>query len=250
MPVDEVVNDVLRVFHHPALRDESIEIQRDMFKTVKTWADQHPRRHELEHLLSSESVKKGNNHKLPPGTKSGGGHNHGSATDGLLGQFGHGKVSGSLWSQIHTRDLDSMSGSDGQASANYMSSEQAPESSKRPTPPTSYVAGGEAASYLNESGGGGSSASGGYQGSPASYNAPPPQGQYYQGYSQPPPPQSYGPPPPQGYGAPPPGEWGGAPPQGYDGPGYGAPPGYSPYQGQGGPPPPSWNQYPGQGPPY
>ncbi|PHH91923.1 hypothetical protein CDD83_9708 [Cordyceps sp. RAO-2017] len=35
VPVDEVVNDVLRAFHHPVLRNERIDIQRDMFLTVK-----------------------------------------------------------------------------------------------------------------------------------------------------------------------------------------------------------------------
>src|ERR1017187_9502451 len=31
--VDEVMTDILRAFHHPALRDESIEIHRNMFNT-------------------------------------------------------------------------------------------------------------------------------------------------------------------------------------------------------------------------
>ncbi|KAK8923049.1 hypothetical protein H634G_03531 [Metarhizium anisopliae BRIP 53293] len=232
VPVDEVVNDVIRAFHHPALRSENIEIQRDMFQTVRMWADQHPRRHELERILSSESVKTGKNHILN-GAKSGssgGGHSH-SAFD-ALSQLGHGKVAGSLWSQVRTRDLDSMSGNDGEQAANYVSNSPAPETSKMPTPPsyTSTSGGGEAASYMNEPNT--------FQ---AGYNAPPPPGQYYQGYGQQPPPggpQGY--PGTQQYGAPPPGQWQ-QPPQGYGGP---PPQGYPPYgQGQ----PPSWNQYPGQG---
>ncbi|OAA35667.1 Heterokaryon incompatibility protein Het-C [Metarhizium rileyi] len=235
VPVDEVVNDVIRAFHHPALRNDSIEIQRDMFKTVRAWADQHPRRHEIDRLLSSESVKAGKNHILN-GAKSssggggggggGGGHSH-SAFD-TLSQLGHGKVAGSLWSQVRTRDLDSMSGNDGKQSANYVSSSPAPDTSKMPTPPsyTSMSGGGEAASYMNESNT--------FQ---AGYNAPPPPGQYYQSYGQQPPGG------PQGYSG---GQWQ-QPPQGYGGnPGYGgAPPqgGYPYGQDQ----PPSWNQYPGQG---
>ncbi|KID91624.1 Heterokaryon incompatibility protein Het-C [Metarhizium guizhouense ARSEF 977] len=232
VPVDEVVNDVIRAFHHPALRSENIEIQRDMFQTVRMWADQHPRRHELERILSSESVKTGKNHILngAKSSSSGGGHSHGAFD--ALSQLGHGKVAGSLWSQVRTRDLDSMSGNDGEQAANYVSNSPAPETSKMPTPPsyTSTSGGGEAASYMNESNT--------FQ---AGYNAPPPPGQYYQGYGQQPPPggpQGY--PGTQQYGAPPPGQWQ-QPPQGYGGP---PPQGYPPYgQGQ----PPSWNQYPGQG---
>ncbi|KAK2589800.1 hypothetical protein QQS21_012516, partial [Conoideocrella luteorostrata] len=246
-----VVNDALRAFHHPALRSENIEIQRDMFQTVRKWADEHPRRHELDRILSSESVKNGKNHVLSQQGKkssSGGGHSH-SAFESLS-QLGHGKVAGSLWAQVKTRDLDSMSGNDGNESANYVSDTPAPQGSKMPTPP-SYSSGpastgGEAASYLNE----GNT----FQGGPGGgYNAPPPPGQYYQSYNQ----QQQGgpgyggPSPSQGYGAPPPppqGQWGQPqPPQGYGGPGYGPPQGqYPPYQG-GQQPPPGWNQYPGQG---
>lgn len=253
MPVNEVVNDVIRAFHHPALRNESIEIQRDMFATVRKWADEHPRRHELDRILSSESVKTGKNHILnQQGKKSGGGGGgctgHGAFES--LSQLGHGKVAGSLWSQVKTRDLESMTGRDGNESANYVSQSPAPKNSKMPTPPSSSYAAptGEAASYINQ--GSSSSPSGGY-------NAPPPPGQYYQGYSQqqqqPGPGYGGGPPDPQGYGAPPPGQWGQQPPSGYGGgggPGYGPPQGqYPPYRGgqQQQPPPPGWNQYPGQG---
>jgi hypothetical protein len=238
VPVDEVANDVLRAFHHPALRNENVEIQRDMFQTVRLWADQHPRRHELDRILSSESVKQGKNHTLPQGSKaSGGGHSHGAFES--LSQLGHGKVAGSLWSQVHTRDLDSISGNDGEQASNYVSSSPAPQTSKMPTPPSYSSTSGEAASYMNESAS--------FQAAPAGYNAPPPPGQYYQSYGQQPP-QGYPGAGPQGYGPPQGGQWQQPPPPpGYGGPGYGAPPpqgGYPPY-GQG--PPPSWNQYPGSG---
>ncbi|KAJ3574368.1 hypothetical protein NPX13_g4384 [Xylaria arbuscula] len=35
VPVQEVINDVCRAFHHPAIRDERVEIQRTMFDTVR-----------------------------------------------------------------------------------------------------------------------------------------------------------------------------------------------------------------------
>ncbi|KAI7766051.1 hypothetical protein LZL87_001164 [Fusarium oxysporum] len=225
--VDEVVNDVLRAFHHPAARDDHIEIQRDMFKTVKKWADEHPRRHELAHLLSSDSVKNHKNHilnQVQGNSRSigGGGCNHG--TFGDMANAGHGKVAGSLWSQVKTRDLDSMEGKDGNPAAGYLSSSPAP-------PSQSSFDYGQNPNYAASNSG--HSQQGGY-------GAPPPQPPYGGGYGGPPQPQ---------YGAPP-GQYGAPPPQQYGGPGYGAPQ-YPPYgqQGYGGPPPgqqpPGWGQYPG-----
>ncbi|OAQ73060.1 HET-C domain-containing protein HetC [Pochonia chlamydosporia 170] len=236
VPVNEVVDDVLRSFHHPALRNENIEIQAEMYNTVRKWADEHPRRHELNNILSSASVKAGKNHVLKQGTKASGGHSHGAFD--TLSQLGHGKVAGSLWSQVRTRDLDSLSGNDGDQASNYVSSSPAPQTSKMPTPPSYSSTSGEAASYMNEANT--------FQ---AGYNAPPPPGQYYESYGQQPPPggpQGYPGPGPQGYG-PPQGQWQ-QPPQGYGGQGYGPPQGGYPYgQGQGQGQPPSWNQYSGQG---
>ncbi|RCI16986.1 hypothetical protein L249_2303 [Ophiocordyceps polyrhachis-furcata BCC 54312] len=282
VPVDEVVNDVLRAFHHPALRNEHIEIQRDMFKTVKKWADEHPSRHQLDQLLSSESVKKGKNHILNQKRGDVGGHSH---------QLGHGKVAGSLWSQVSTRDLNAMGGLDGDPSMNYVSTSPAPPSSQRPTQASygygqnpAYQSGlqaGPPGAYSGPSPqpshhyGHGPPPSGPYPG----YSGPSPQPGHYAGYGQPPPPQpgyggpspqpgpypgyghhppqpSYGgprlpggggnwgpPPPPQGYNAPPP------PPQYAHGPPH-LPPGPShphphpPHQSQH--QQPSWNAYPGQ----
>ncbi|KAH7249908.1 heterokaryon incompatibility Het-C [Fusarium redolens] len=228
--VDEVVNDVLRAFHHPAARDDHIEIQRDMFKTVKKWADEHPRRHELAHLLSSDSVKNHKNHilnQVQGNSRSigGGGCNHG--TFGDMANAGHGKVAGSLWSQVKTRDLDSMEGKDGNPAAGYLSSSPAP-------PSQSSFDYGQNPNYAASNSG--HSQQGGY-------GAPPPQPPYGGGYGGPPQPQ-YGAPPGQ-YGGPPPGQYGAPPPQQYGGPGYGAPQ-YPPYGQQGyGQQPPGWGQYPG-----
>ncbi|RGP73557.1 heterokaryon incompatibility het-c [Fusarium sporotrichioides] len=233
--VDEVVNDVLRAFHHPAARDDHVEIQRDMFKTMKNWADEHPRRHELAHLLSSESVRNHKNHILNQVSGSsrsvgGGGCNHG--TFGDMANAGHGKVAGSLWSQVKTRDLDSMEGKDGNPATGYMSNSPAPPSQ------TSFEYG-QNPNYAGSSSG--YSQQGGY-------NAPPQQSPYGGGYGGPPQPQ-YGAPPPGQYGGP---QYGAPPPQQYGGQGYGAPPPQYPPYGQpgygpppGNQPPPGWGQYPG-----
>jgi len=239
VPVDEVVNDVLRAFHHPALRDERVDIQRDMFNTVRKWADEHPRRNQLDHILSSDSVRNHKNHILNqqqhgsrdgPDHSGGPSHSHG-ALESMLGKFGHGKVSGSLWNQVKTRDMDAMDGHDDAPMRNS------------PVPPPQQFNYGQNPDYQQQA-----QPPSGYPGAPpqpgpygSGYGAPPPMNPSPYGYGTPPP----GPPP--GYGAPPPG----APPHG-----YGAPPGppqpsYAP--GYGGPPPPhgghpphDWQQYPGQ----
>ncbi|KAJ4306687.1 hypothetical protein N0V88_000051 [Collariella sp. IMI 366227] len=102
VPVDEVVNDVLRAFHHPAARSEHVEIQRSMFETVRSWAQETPHHHQLDQLLSSESVKNHKNHILAGGASANrsvsGGCGHG---DG-----GHGKPAGSLWAQIQSQQRE------------------------------------------------------------------------------------------------------------------------------------------------
>ncbi|KAI1004450.1 hypothetical protein K3495_g3763 [Podosphaera aphanis] len=110
--VDDVMADILRVFHHPALRDESLELHRNMFNTVRKWADEQPDRHNLNQILGSASVKAGRNHQLKDGAKDLE-HNHGS-----LG--GHGKTSGSIWSEIKRRDLDALGGSDLRFDSSHM----------------------------------------------------------------------------------------------------------------------------------
>jgi hypothetical protein len=179
VPVDEVVNDVLRAFHHPAARSEHIEIQRDMFETVRRWSQETSYRHQLNQLLSSESVRHGKNHVLngvPGGANRslGGGCGHG---DG-----GHGKPAGSLWSQIQITNREMREGvgspvgsgvpppMHGQAASYYTGSSPQPQA--RP-----------------------GSSSAGYIGAAASYG-------------QPTPPPSQPPPPASGYGAGYPGQGG------------------------------------------
>ncbi|KAI1442171.1 heterokaryon incompatibility Het-C [Annulohypoxylon stygium] len=239
VPVDEVVNDVLRAFHHPALRDEHVEIQRDMFNTVRQWADEYPRRHEINHVLGSQSVREGKNHILS-GQK---GHSHGGGIfdggiSGLTEQLGHGRPSTSLWSQCATRDLGAMGageslrpgsgfGSTRPTSSNSHHSQghSAPSPSYGYTPHQAPPQGGDGfAPYPTSYGGQPPSQYQPYgqQGySQPNYGAPP-QGEASSYYSSSRPPQDY---PPQGYGGPPP-QQGGYPPYGHQqwGGGYGNPP--------------------------
>ncbi|KAH6851257.1 heterokaryon incompatibility Het-C [Chaetomium sp. MPI-CAGE-AT-0009] len=106
VPVDEVLDDVLRAFHHPAARNEQIEIQREMFETVRKWAQETPYRNRLDHMLSSESVKNHENHVLSgeAGSRSVSGGHAGGCGHGSDG--GHGKPAGSLWSHIQSVNRD------------------------------------------------------------------------------------------------------------------------------------------------
>ncbi|KAL2175255.1 heterokaryon incompatibility Het-C [Thermothelomyces heterothallicus CBS 202.75] len=236
VPVDEVVNDVLRAFHHPAARDERIEIQRDMFETVRKWAQETPYRNQLDHLLSSESVRNHKNHILngQGGSRSapGGGCGHG---DG-----GHGKPAGSLWSHIQNvnrdaREAGASPGGGGGGGAGGGGAHHAP-------PPMH----GEAASYYAASS----------PQPPQPYAGRPGSSGYAASYERPTPPGSQ---PPYGGGYPGQGGYGqhphphqppsaahggyGQPQYGGHHGGYGAPqPGGYPPHGQ--QPSPSWGQYP------
>ena len=80
IPLDQVLNDIVRVFHHPAARDHGCEIHRTMFSVVERWAHSW-RGPNLNDILSSESVKAGKNHVGSDSDGGGGGgggqHNHG-----------------------------------------------------------------------------------------------------------------------------------------------------------------------------
>ena len=58
IPIEQVTDDVLRAFHHPALRNHNLEIHNKMFETVEKWSRS---RSDVDHILSSESVKAGRN---------------------------------------------------------------------------------------------------------------------------------------------------------------------------------------------
>ncbi|PVI07204.1 heterokaryon incompatibility Het-C [Periconia macrospinosa] len=61
VPVDQVLNDCISVFHHPAIRNQNNEAHRNMFAVVEKWAHSY-RGQNLNDILSSESVKAGKNH--------------------------------------------------------------------------------------------------------------------------------------------------------------------------------------------
>lgn len=97
IPVQQVLQDVTRVFHHPALRDNHCEVHRNMFEVVKRWAHSSPNGGvELDHILSSESVRQGKNHI--GGDQE---HSHGSGfSSGFVGSGTHSKVSGAPWEKL------------------------------------------------------------------------------------------------------------------------------------------------------
>jgi len=263
--VDDVMKDILNVFHHPALRNEHLEIHRNMFNTVKKWIEEQPDRSKLNHILGSASVKAGRNH-----AGGGGGGNKGVHDHGALG--GHGKTKGSIWSEIKTRDIGALEGGDSTPHTSYLSSPQPgspvfqsnqnfgydnkPGSASRPT----------AQSYQQSGGYGGRPSNPEYSDigqEPPSFGMPPGPSEFQQ--QQPPyPGGNPGGPPYPGNQAPYPEDQGGYNQSGYGGPpqggyqggyqqnnqaGYqqGPPGGYS---SQG--PPPNWQQPPQnwqQGPP-
>lgn len=256
VPVDEVMSDILRAFHHPALRNDHIEIQRSMFNTVKQWADEQHDRNRISTVLNSGAVKAGKNH-------SGGsneGHSHGAFA-------GHGKNAGSIWNEIKTRDLDEMSGGDNRPPPSHLTPNIGSPAPSH-TPDFGYNNPGSAQGFQQHTGSSYQGqaplpeyANSGYQQGAPQYGGYQPQGppadmgygqqpQYQQG---PPPggPGGWYPPPggpgfqggpppgPPPFGGPPPGQYAG---QGYPGQGYQYPP-------QGGPPygAPGYQQYPPQG---
>ncbi|KAF8426235.1 heterokaryon incompatibility protein Het-C-domain-containing protein [Tirmania nivea] len=76
-----ILFDIVKVLHHPGLRDPNSEIQMAMFEVVRTWADAYPGGHPaLEMILNSDAVKAGKNHR-----------------GGFGGDCGHGKLKGGEW---------------------------------------------------------------------------------------------------------------------------------------------------------
>ncbi|CZS97058.1 related to Het-c protein [Rhynchosporium agropyri] len=73
--VRQTIDDILQVFHHPALRDENREGQKAMFETVKNWWENKDEsdKEKFKQILSFDGVKAGNNHE---GESEEGGHGH------------------------------------------------------------------------------------------------------------------------------------------------------------------------------
>ncbi|WPH04493.1 heterokaryon incompatibility Het-C [Acrodontium crateriforme] len=65
VPVEEIITDISRAFHHPAIRDQNCEIHRNMMNIVEKWVHSRSDRGSgLNNILSSESVKAGKNHQV------------------------------------------------------------------------------------------------------------------------------------------------------------------------------------------
>ncbi|KAI9793326.1 MAG: hypothetical protein M1833_000771 [Piccolia ochrophora] len=132
VPVDQVLNDVVRVLHHPALRDRNSEVHGLMYDTVRRWVDGRPDRGaSFNHILGSESVRAGKNHSgdahqphqahLPHQShqphqlhqshqsyQSHQPHQHGgSATHGSSGLGGFGQFGGAGFSKLFSSGMDS-----------------------------------------------------------------------------------------------------------------------------------------------
>lgn len=103
IPLEQVLDDVIRVFHHPALRNQNCELQRNMFSTVEGWAHSRPDGgSNLNVLLSSNSVRNGRNHTTDPSQQSQT-HSHGGLPSSVGNFFGSGsqsKTSDGPWQQI------------------------------------------------------------------------------------------------------------------------------------------------------
>ncbi|KAL4893514.1 heterokaryon incompatibility Het-C [Aspergillus ambiguus] len=77
VPEQHVLDDCLRVFHHPALRDMHNEAHRSMYEAVQAWAHARPDRGAgLNDILSAEGVKTGKNNGGEVGHSHGQGHGH------------------------------------------------------------------------------------------------------------------------------------------------------------------------------
>jgi hypothetical protein len=77
VPVDQVLDDCMRVFHHPGKRDPRCEVHNSMYEVVRKWAHGY-RGKDLNDILSSESVRAGKNHSGEH-DHSHGAHSHGAA---------------------------------------------------------------------------------------------------------------------------------------------------------------------------
>ncbi|KAF1814317.1 heterokaryon incompatibility Het-C [Eremomyces bilateralis CBS 781.70] len=179
VPVQEVLNDVVRVFHHPALRQPGCEIHEKMFSAVDIWVRSRPDGgRSLNQLLGSESVRAGHNHV--GGDGHGHGHGHGSASQG--------KVSGSPF-DLFTKKREADLGGSGSGYQGSSTSWQQPEafgagSNTAPGPYASqppYQGGYEQQYQSNQPYGQEGQYPG--QGPPGQYQQnPPPHGGYGQGY--------------------------------------------------------------------
>ena len=114
---NEVINDCLRVFHHPALRDMHNEAHRTMFEAVQSWVHDKPDRpSRINDVLSSQGVKEGKNTGGQPHSHGHGGfsalgsQNHGTAQQQSHHNQGHQSGASSLpWDQLNKLPIPGIS---------------------------------------------------------------------------------------------------------------------------------------------
>lgn len=83
VPEERVLDDVARIFHHPALRDRNHEAHRLMFEAVERWVQSRPDRgRDLDDILSAEGIREGKNIRKD---QEGGGHSHGGGGFSSMG---------------------------------------------------------------------------------------------------------------------------------------------------------------------
>lgn len=100
VPVEQVMDDINRVFHHPALRDNNCELHRNMFSSVERWARSRPDGGQnLNTLLSSDSVRHGKNLTIVE-TKPHFQNSFPGQLGNLLGTGSHAKTAGSPWERL------------------------------------------------------------------------------------------------------------------------------------------------------
>ncbi|KAJ5803191.1 uncharacterized protein N7503_005641 [Penicillium pulvis] len=98
IPEHEVLDDCMRIFHHPTFRDMNNEAHRTMFEAVQNWVHSRPDRgSNLNDVLSSEGVRAGRNTGGVPHTHGGGGGGFAA-----LGSHGHGQSQGHNQGQSHS----------------------------------------------------------------------------------------------------------------------------------------------------
>ncbi|KAJ9198618.1 hypothetical protein DTO164E3_5089 [Paecilomyces variotii] len=179
IPVEKVMDDIMHIFHHPALRDMNNEVHRNMFEAVQNWVHSRPDRGaSFNDILSAEGVRAGKNQTGGDahghGHSHGAGHSHGGSSFPALGGAGAGYSHGSY----------------PQAQSSGGSSLPWEKLNKLPIPGLSELSKieGKLSSFL----GGGSSREAESRPYPGEHQPAPPPGGQYGGYQQPPPPQQYG----------------------------------------------------------
>ncbi len=76
VPVEQVLEDCMKVFHHPKMREERTEVHKIMFEAVRKWVNSRPDRgNSLNDILSSEGVRSGKNTKEAGDEHAGHTHN-------------------------------------------------------------------------------------------------------------------------------------------------------------------------------